>query len=248
MQLADKQQLPPLQHAKLIKNQGMLACSIPFVYFTNSLPVQVVELVLPCAGFQVASAAVCPCRACSTSAACSCMQTTSLIQPYWLVSCDATVSGQQCTCAYTWHVAIAYMLGKVVRFLHHSGLALLVNVAKPQPCVEKVLLFLSCTYECCLCAASSCTGNNSIRRCSSKRASGMCWWATAVLAMCCQVPLLLSYPYSVLVHDVAAAGKRVVVVGNGRSALDCASMAAASQQATRVTWLFRQVRLALASK
>jgi hypothetical protein len=39
----------------------------------------------------------------------------------------------------------------------------------------------------------------------------------------------------------SAAGKRVVVVGAGRSALDCAGMMAASNIATSVTWLFRQV-------
>jgi thioredoxin reductase len=38
------------------------------------------------------------------------------------------------------------------------------------------------------------------------------------------------------------AGKRVVVVGGGRTALDYASMIAASQQAAHVTWLYRQVR------
>lgn len=38
-----------------------------------------------------------------------------------------------------------------------------------------------------------------------------------------------------------AAGKRVLVVGSGRSALDIASMIAASQQAAQIIWLFRQV-------
>ncbi|KAF6256154.1 hypothetical protein COO60DRAFT_1640917 [Scenedesmus sp. NREL 46B-D3] len=36
------------------------------------------------------------------------------------------------------------------------------------------------------------------------------------------------------------AGKHVVVVGGGRTALDLAAMAAARQQAARVTWLYRQ--------
>lgn len=39
-----------------------------------------------------------------------------------------------------------------------------------------------------------------------------------------------------------ARGMRVVVVGAGKSALDCASEVASSQVAASVTWLFRQVR------
>ena len=39
-----------------------------------------------------------------------------------------------------------------------------------------------------------------------------------------------------------AAGKRVVVLGAGKSALDRASELASSRTAASVTWLFRQVR------
>lgn len=50
-------------------------------------------------------------------------------------------------------------------------------------------------------------------------------------------------------NDISLAkDKQVIILGAGKSALDCASEVALSQVAKSVTWLFRQVSCGLGSK